>query len=365
MTMTAPDDVDDAAVTTPGRRLAELDVLRGFALIGILPVNIVQQLVREHGTGEATLPLPVSLIFVERFLAIFGVLFGIGAGLFLQRARARTERPRLVLARRLAVLLAVGAAHFAINPGDVLVVYAVSGLLVLLPLSLLPARGALAVALVLLLVGPQIQTSIGVVPGLLALGYALAALRLPAALSTHPRRIAAALAVTGTLAVTWAALVLVGLRPGPVNLLGGGLGGTQDLLGPLSALVTGLAYCGVLLLALRTRLGPALDAVLAPMGRTALTNYLAATVLFLSVGPSVGVDSLDDGAAIAGLTVGILATQAVVSRLWLRSFRYGPAEWVWRCLTWGRRAPLSILRAERVLDAPSSPRPQLGGGSGR
>ena len=39
------------------------------------------------------------------------------------------------------------------------------------------------------------------------------------------------------------------------------------------------------------------------------------------------------GAAI-GLGVAILALQAIVSPLWLARFRYGPAEWAWRCVTW-------------------------------
>ncbi len=95
-----------------------------------------------------------------------------------------------------------------------------------------------------------------------------------------------------------------------------------------------------MLLLLRTPIGPALDAVFAPMGRMALTNYLTATVLFLVLGPVLGIDSLADAPAIAGLTVGILVVQIVWSRPWLRRYAYGPVEWAWRCLTWGQRAPL-------------------------
>ena len=56
-----------------------------------------------------------------------------------------------------------------------------------------------------------------------------------------------------------------------------------------------------------------------------------------------GVDQtipVDELAAVAGLTVGILLVQAVWSSWWLRAFRYGPVEWVWRCLTWWQVAPL-------------------------
>ena len=44
------------------------------------------------------------------------------------------------------------------------------------------------------------------------------------------------------------------------------------------------------------------------------------------------------------LAVAILAVQSVLSRLWLRSFRYGPLEWVWRSVTWWR--PVTLRRAE-------------------
>jgi uncharacterized membrane protein YeiB len=338
--MTTTASPSSADVSTPGRRIGELDALRGFALCGILVINIIQELVQSADGAAKTFPLPIQLIFFERFLVIFGVLFGIGFGLFLQRARGRTRRPRAVLGRRLVVLLAIGLLHFLVNPGDVLTFYAVFGLLVLIPVSVLSGRAALAVAVVLLLVLPQIQTSVGVIPGLLVLGYALAELGVPDGLARHPRRLAAGLAVFGTLAVVAAILAVADVPLPMINVLGGGLGGTQNLSGPLTALVTGLAYCCAVLLALRTAPGSAVGRVLAPMGRMALTNYLTATALFLTVGRLLGIDSLDDGVAIAGLTVGILVVQAIWSRWWLDRLRYGPAEWVWRCLTWWRRAPL-------------------------
>ena len=335
---TAPEPT--AAVSTPGRRIGELDVLRGFALCGILVINVIQELIQVRTGADRTFPTAIRLIFFERFLTIFAVLFGVGFGLFLHRARSRTDRPRLVLARRLVVLLVIGAVHFWFNPGDVLTSYAVVGLLVLIPVSFVGGRVALAIAVVLVLVLPQIEAAFGLIPGLLVLGYALAELGVPDALARRSGRVLVGLVVFGVCAAGWAGLVLAGVRVPRINVLGGGLGGTQDLLGPLTALVTGLAYCCAVLLLLRTPVGPVLDRVLAPMGRMALTNYLAATLLFLTVGPVLGIDSLDDGAAVAALTVGILVVQAVWSTLWLRAFRYGPVEWVWRCLTWWRRAPL-------------------------
>ena len=244
-----------------------------------------------------------------------------------------------MLARRLVVLLLIGAAHFVVHPGEALTSYALAGLVVLLPLSYAGPRVALGVAVVLLLVGAQLVVGFGPIPGLLALGYALTLLNVPAALERRTGRVAVAFVVLAALAATWIVLDLRDVALPFVNVTGGP-GGGVSLLGPLAGIATGLAYCCGLLLLLRTPAGPALSAVLAPMGRMALTNYLSATVLFLVAGPLLGIDSTDDLARIIGLTVGILVAQAVWSVLWLRSFRYGPAEWAWRCLTWWRRAPI-------------------------
>jgi len=332
----APDDL-----STAGPRIHALDTLRGFALCGILIINIYQQVVfRGAASGTATqLPVAVQLGFYERFYPIFSILFGVGFGIFLRRAALRTDRPRLVLARRLVVLFVIGAAHFLFHPGEALTAYALAGLVVLLPLSYLGGRVALAVALVLLFAGSQLVVGYGPIPGLLALGYALAMLDVPAALDRRTGRVAIAFAVFAALTVAWIALAVQDVELPVVNVLGGP-GGGVSLLEPLAGIVTGLAYCCGLLLLLRTPLGPALSAVLSPMGRMALTNYLTATVLFLVAGPLLGIDSPADRPAIIGLTAGIIVIQAAWSAWWLRRFRYGPAEWAWRCLTWWRRAPI-------------------------
>ncbi len=330
-----------ADVSTAGPRIDALDTLRGFALCGILIINIYQQVVF-HGAGAGTapqLPVAVQLLFYERFYPVFSILFGIGFGIFLQRAALRTDRPRLVLARRLAVLLVIGIAHFVVHPGEALTAYALAGLLVLLPLSYVGGRVAFVVAIVLLFVGAQIVVGFGPIPGLLALGYAFAMLGVPAALERRTGRVAVAFVVFAALAALWIVPTLRGVELPSVNVTGGP-GGGVSLLGPLAGIVTGLAFCCGLLLLLRTPAGPALSAVLSPMGRMALTNYLSATALFLVIGPRLGIDSTADLPQVIGLTVGIIVVQAVWSALWLRSFRYGPAEWAWRCLTWWQRAPI-------------------------
>jgi len=85
--------------------------------------------------------------------------------------------------------------------------------------------------------------------------------------------------------------------------------------------------------------------VLAPVGRMALTNYasqtLAGIALFYGVGFGLwGRVGLAEGTVLA---VAVFAAQCGLSALWLRGFRFGPLEWLWRRATYG--APIPFLRA--------------------
>ena len=104
--------------------------------------------------------------------------------------------------------------------------------------------------------------------------------------------------------------------------------------------MTGLFYVCLVVLGLRTPAGSVLRWALAPMGRMALTNYLLATAFILVLSPILAIDGLDDWPAIVALVVGIIVAEIVASRAWLARFRFGPAEWLWRCATWLEMTPL-------------------------
>jgi uncharacterized protein len=76
-------------------------------------------------------------------------------------------------------------------------------------------------------------------------------------------------------------------------------------------------------------------------GRMALTNYLVqiATLDLLFSGYALGLGKVRP---IAGLPVALalFTAQAVISTAWLKSYRFGPAEWLWRSLTYGSRQPM-------------------------
>ncbi|MGH8027193.1 MAG: DUF418 domain-containing protein, partial [Pseudoxanthomonas sp.] len=113
--------------------------------------------------------------------------------------------------------------------------------------------------------------------------------------------------------------------------------------GPLAL---GIAYAtGFALLFLRAPCRRYLR-LLAPVGRMALTNYLTQTAVCVSVFYGVGL-GVGPGYGIAGILLAwilLFGAQVLLSRWWLSRYRFGPMEWLWRSLTYGRRQPLSGAR---------------------
>jgi uncharacterized protein len=84
------------------------------------------------------------------------------------------------------------------------------------------------------------------------------------------------------------------------------------------------------------------------LGRMALTNYLAqsfviAFVLF-GVGPGLALAGKVGTTALVAIVVVVYAVQIAISRWWLVRFAYGPAEWLWRALTYGNMPPMRLSR---------------------
>jgi uncharacterized protein len=86
---------------------------------------------------------------------------------------------------------------------------------------------------------------------------------------------------------------------------------------------------------------------LAPVGRMALTNYLTHSLVYLVLFYGFGVGLLGRVGATRCLAISlaVFAAQIVFSHWWLRRFRFGPAEWLWRSLTYGARQPMSLATA--------------------
>ena len=117
----------------------------------------------------------------------------------------------------------------------------------------------------------------------------------------------------------------------------------QSLRSP-AALLLAAGYCAGIVVALQQGWGKRLFGIFAPVGRMALTNYLAqgfiyAFILF-GVGPGLGLAGKIGSAAVLAICIVFFAFQTVFSHWWLARYRFGPMEWLWRTLTYGERPPM-------------------------
>ncbi|UCG32803.1 MAG: DUF418 domain-containing protein [Phycisphaerales bacterium] len=113
---------------------------------------------------------------------------------------------------------------------------------------------------------------------------------------------------------------------------------------PLAALSLASCYASGLALLVRRPLGHRVLAPLAAVGRTALTNYLVQSVICSTLMCSYGMGLYGHvrPPVAVGLTVLIFVVQVWFSNWWLRWFRFGPAEWVWRSATYRRLQPMRV-----------------------
>jgi uncharacterized protein len=145
-----------AGPVAPASRIVEVDMVRGFALFGVLLVNMynfgADSIAWNSPTDRAAFAI-MHVFFESKSWTLFSILFGIGFAVQLQRANARAVGFLPVYLRRLAALFAIGAAHALLFDGDILMLYAEFGL-VLLVVHRLPMRGLLFLAFGLMLVFP-------------------------------------------------------------------------------------------------------------------------------------------------------------------------------------------------------------------
>ena len=341
--------IQPSSPSRPRARIAELDVVRGFALCGILVVNL-PPIVELGVDGGALHFYRFYQDFVQnRFFPIFSFLFGIGFGLMWLNARDRSPRPRLALLRRFAFLGILGGLHQLLQPGEALLPYALAGIVVLLPATWIADRWRnvtiSSLGIVLLIAGVATGGGMAVIPGLFLLGFAIGGSGLLRTVLSRPGRVA----ITGalTLAITIVGFVATDYLTRQINgWINAGLG-----------LTMALTYIVVVLLLLRTPAEAVLRPVFAPLGRMALSNYIGATLILVAVRMAMpDLARFDDhGGYVAGLLicVAIIIVQIIVSTLWLRRFGQGPLEKLWRLVTWGR-AKLSAMHRNQRREQPSA-----------
>ncbi len=385
-------------------RVEIVDVLRGFALIGVLMMNMTDfagyyRPLENMGAISRVVMLFIMAFAQAKFYTIFSFLFGWGMSIQMQRAAQRGKRFAPLFVRRLLVLLLIGLVHgILIWEGDVLGTYAMLGFFLLL-FRKCSDRTLLILVVVCLLIPVLIS-----IPGpgeTFREAYNGSRSGLRDAMVDGFR---AGVYTEGTYwdavqhrwhmvkflysgAAYWAthilAMFLLGLYVGRrkifetasqnlpfirkvmwVGLLVGGFfngifvyaSAVPDnipeefmQLATRGARTVGssllcLGYMAVIVMLFQRKEWKERLLPLAAIGRMPLTNYLTHSVVCTLVffGYGLGLYGGLSPAISIIFTFAIYRAQISISSWWLARYRFGPAEWLWRSLTYGKFQPMSV-----------------------
>ena len=378
----------------PSQRVALLDVLRGFALFGVLLVNL-------HAIAFYTSP-PAMLaavswpmdsvldrlhhwLFESKFVTLFAMLFGYGFGLLLERLGKKGTAVAGFFFRRMGILFALGLLNLCLWWADILHVYALVGLGLLLfrrasdgvvltsavvfgfgftwahfafskyvfPVEFDPALSqALYPSLMshapgtmaagnyqihhLFLLSGLVVYQFGHAIGCILFGYWLFRKNLFGRLEEHVRR------------VRWMWWIGLAFLPVPWAFVYAGRAGLManpwfyhSAFPFFQGAIIGISlfYTTSIILLYRRGLFQLVFGAFAQVGRMSLTNYLVQSILYVVFFYGIGFGLLGKVAYhhIWALCIAFYVLQIVFSGWWMARYLYGPAEWLWRQLSYGRR----------------------------
>ena len=417
--MTNPAATAIGGPVSQAARIDAIDVLRGFALLGILAINIQYFAMPDAAYFNPTaygdlqganlqVFLWSRLLADQKFMTIFSMLFGAGIVLMAARAAEPGDARRRHY-RRMAWLGLIGLLHaHLLWAGDILFLYAVCGMLVF-PLRGLSPRLLLAIGAAAISVASAISlaggTSLPYWPDAARSDFIATLWQPPPAmvdadlaayrggwLEQLPARSATAFTFETFILLTWGmwragGLMLIGMALfkldvfraqrsrrfyGALAVAALVLGFSIDGYGVVldfrygwdiwsffqgeqfnywASIAVSLGYVGLVMLACRT---PALRGATRPfaaVGQTALTNYLLQTVICTTIfyGHGLGWYGSVDRLGQIGVVAGVWALQLIASPLWLRRYRFGPAEWCLRALTYRTRPALRQVAVARSI----------------
>jgi uncharacterized protein len=116
------------------------------------------------------------------------------------------------------------------------------------------------------------------------------------------------------------------------------------------SLVVALGHVGMLMLIVQSGAIGWLTTRLAAVGRMALSNYLTHSVVCTTLfyGYGFGLFGYINRTGLAGIVLLIWTFQLIISPIWLKHFRFGPAEWLWRSLTYWKLQPIVVSQPEAL-----------------
>jgi len=399
------------APITPGERYPSLDILRGFAILGILLMNI-----QNFSMIEAAYINPTAygdlaginkwswivshVLADQKFLSLFSILFGAGIVLFTNRIEKRGLKPAGMHYRRIFWLLVIGLIHaYVFWHGDILVPYAICGAIAFLFRKKKP-KTLLTVGLIIFSISSLIYIMFGVSihqwpqeaiqgtmaswnPGTEKIAAELTAYR-GGWLEQMTHRIPASLIFQTFIFLIWTGwrvggLMLIGMALYKWDILtakrtrsyyvtfmsiGFGIGLPLVIYGVIKNFSTGwtmqysmflgsqfnywgslfiaMGYIGLIMFISKHITEKKGCTSLQAVGRLAFSNYLFQTLIctFIFYGHGLGLFGKVQRITQLAIVLGIWTLQLIVSSLWLRYFRYGPVEWIWRSLTYWRFPPV-------------------------
>ena len=113
------------------------------------------------------------------------------------------------------------------------------------------------------------------------------------------------------------------------------------------SLVVALGHVGLIMLIVQSGALSWLTHRLAAVGRMALSNYLTQSIVCTTLfyGYGFGLFGQINRTGLAAIVLAIWIFQLWISPLWLKHLRFGPAEWVWRSLTYWKVQPITLTQA--------------------
>ncbi|MBM7633998.1 DUF418 domain-containing protein [Geomicrobium sediminis] len=361
-----------------GQRIEILDQMRGIALLAIFLVNIsgLASVATEDQTPLNEFVKDVlSILLGDSARPLFAFMFGISLILIYERLQAKGFNPHPTLLRRLLLLFFVGAIHgYYIWAGDILLMYAMAGFVLLLFMKL-PEKWLLMLALVFWLgmaVGMDVLNSftsynldleewlknlLGPAKSLTGTEYLIIEFSSMVnhlgfflfGMYVYKKKLFSLVAERRKL--MWF-IAFIFITVGLVGKIGFYYEVDTFLLNNMynfySFVVTIGAIISIILWDTSRSMITNSLLLFSAVGKMTFTNYLMQSLIFVSLftqsGRSIfeGVGIWAEPSYIFALSVGVLlfAVQMIFSYLWLKKFYYGPFEWLWRIGTYGRKIPL-------------------------
>jgi uncharacterized protein len=406
-TLNSNEDMKTWRPVEASERYTTLDLLRGLALFGVLLINLLyffrislfDHILHFHshaGRVNHAVDLLVRVLVEFKAFNLFALTFGIGVAIQAERAGLRGVRVEAFLVRRFLVLFGFGACYMLlVSNVDILTLYAVCGLLSI-PLLRLPTA-VLAIAGLAAIYLPSVFSGFrGLPPEVILRAHVVNATRIygqggfDAILEfrwreTHelivPLLFGVAQKTFGTMllgvavcragvihepqryrSLLWATCLgagIVGIVNSTADVLWEAFRKAVHVIPAFAALGSDVplafAYASGLLLWRRSARAMAFTAPITAAGRMALTNYLMQSLVFalLFYGYGFGLFGRLDPTTAALIGFAFYAGQLWFSKWWLNQYRFGPFEWLWRSLTYGRRQPMRLLHCVPTLAMPS------------